>query len=96
LLMRLKAGAAIGVAAFAAIALAVYAFELNPPPPFPSSIAVVSFSPNDLAQVAWGAYVGTIGNPALGWLLIKLPTWAALLALFGTAWSAAVRLRRNA
>jgi hypothetical protein len=95
-LMRLRAGAAIAIAALAAIATVVYAFELNPPPPFPSSVAIANFSPNDLAQIAWGAYVSAIGNPALGWLLIKLPTWAALLALLGAAWSAAVRRPRNA
>lgn len=95
-LMRLKLGAAIAVTAFAAIAVVIYAFELNPPPPFPSGIAIASFSSNDLAQVAWGAYVAAIGSPALGWLLIKLPTWAALFALVGAAWSAAARRPRSA
>jgi hypothetical protein len=95
-LMRLRVGAAIGVAALAAIAVVVYAFELNPPPPFPSAVAIASFSPSDLAQIAWGAYVSAIGNPAVGWLLIKLPTWAALLALLGAAGSAAAQRPRNA
>ncbi|HEY2554385.1 MAG TPA: hypothetical protein VGI15_03965, partial [Candidatus Cybelea sp.] len=91
LLIRLRVRAALAAAAFAATGVVIYAFELHPPPPFPSAAAIASFSPNDLAQVAWAAYVNAIGNPAPGWLLIKLPTWAALLALLGAAWSAAVR-----
>ncbi|HEX3369081.1 MAG TPA: hypothetical protein VHS56_05865 [Candidatus Cybelea sp.] len=91
LLIRLRIAAALAAAAFVAIAVVIYVFELHPPPPFPNAAAIASFSPNDLAQVAWAAYVNAIGNPAPGWLLIKLPTWAALLALLGAAWSAAVR-----
>ncbi|HEY2475041.1 MAG TPA: hypothetical protein VGI19_09585 [Candidatus Cybelea sp.] len=91
LLMRLKVRPAIALATFAAVAVVVYVFELHPPPPFPSTAATATFSPADLAQVAWGAYVNAIGDPSPGWLLIKLPTWGALLALLGVAWSATAR-----
>ncbi|HEY6484908.1 MAG TPA: glycosyltransferase 87 family protein [Candidatus Cybelea sp.] len=90
LLLRLKTAPLSAALTFAAVALVVYGFELNPPPPFPSAAAAATFSPNDFAQTAWAAYVRAIGSPAPGWFLVKIPTWAALLAIVGVAWDAAL------
>ncbi|HEX4014255.1 MAG TPA: hypothetical protein VHX17_10275 [Candidatus Cybelea sp.] len=89
LLVRCKAAPLAAAVAFAVVALVIYGFELHPPPPFPAAAAAIAFAPSDLAQKAWAAYVTAIGNPTPGWLLIKLPTWGALLALVCLAWSAA-------
>ncbi|HEY1882622.1 MAG TPA: hypothetical protein VGG51_06230 [Candidatus Cybelea sp.] len=90
LLLRLKTAPLSAALAFVAVALVVYGFELNPPPAFPSTAAAATFSPTDFAQTAWAAYVGAIGSSAPEWFLIKIPTWAALLALVGVAWNAAL------
>jgi len=91
LLWRLRIGFAVALATICAIALTIYLFELVPPAPFSLVAATPSFAPGDLAQNAWRATVAAIDDPSAAWILIKLPTWAALAALAGVSWSAAKR-----
>ncbi len=88
LLARLRPGTAISVAAFVAIAASIYLFELSPPAPF-QAVTAGSFAGTDLAQRAWAAYVAALGIPSLTWLAVKVPTWAALVAVLVAAGSAA-------
>jgi hypothetical protein len=91
LLWRLRIGVAVALATICAIALTIYAFELAPPAPFSLMAATPSVAAGDLAQTAWRATVAAIDDPSPAWILIKLPTWAALFAIAGISWSASRR-----
>jgi hypothetical protein len=80
ILVRLRTATPVAITSFAAIALAIYLLELAPPAPLVAA-TVGAFSPNDLAQRAWRAYIGELSNPNLGWLAVKVPSWLALAAL---------------
>ncbi|HEX3671057.1 MAG TPA: hypothetical protein VHT92_05060 [Candidatus Cybelea sp.] len=80
LLVRLRPGAAVSIATFIAIAASVYLLELAPPAPF-QAITEGNFAASDLAQRAWAAYVGALGSASLAWFAVKIPTWAALVAV---------------
>jgi hypothetical protein len=84
LLARLRAGAAVSIAAWIAIAASIYVLELAPPAPF-QAITPGTFAAADLAQRAWAAYVNALGNASLTWFAVKIPTWAALVAVLAVA-----------
>ena len=93
LLVRLRANAALGIATFSAIAVALYLLELFPPAPFAATTPAIAA--NDLAQTAWGAYVAQLaGSPA--WFAVKLPTWIALAGIVAAAIAALRDPRRAA
>ncbi|MGC9991857.1 MAG: hypothetical protein ABSD52_05610 [Candidatus Cybelea sp.] len=81
ILFRQGLAPAVSVGAFAAIAAAIYCFELRPPAPFAALTAMTAARPGDLAQQAWRTYVLALRTAALPWLAIKIPTWAALCGL---------------
>lgn len=87
LLVRLRADRAVSLGTFAAIALGIYLLELVPPA---ALVAVTPgvFTTSDLAQAAWGAYVGQLGASSVTWLIVKFPTWAALGGLLGASFAA--------
>jgi len=93
LLWRLRAPAAFAIATFAAVAAAIYLLELAPPAPL-VAVTPAIFSPTDLAQSAWRAYVERLGTPGPLWFVVKLPTWAALCSLLIAA-ASAVRSKRG-
>jgi hypothetical protein len=82
--VRLRTNAAVSLATFGAIAVAIYLLELAPPAPLVAT-TVGTFTAADLAQRAWSAYVAQLGSGTAAWLAIKVPTWIGLvtmLALF--------------
>jgi hypothetical protein len=87
LLVRVRADRAVSIAAFASIAVAIYLLELVPPAPFLAATPG-AFTPSDLAQAAWSAYVAALGPQSTTWLVVKLPTWAALLGIIGASFAA--------
>jgi hypothetical protein len=86
ILLRTRAGTSVAIGTFVAIAASIYFLELVPPAPL-VAITAGSFSPGDLAQHAWGAYVAQLGNPSASWLLVKVPTWLGLAAMLAAALS---------
>jgi hypothetical protein len=94
LLLRLRAPALTGAAVFVGIAAAIYLLELVPPPPL-TAATIGIFSPVDLAQRAWTAYVEQLNAGSVVWLVVKLPTWLGLAALLA-ACLAALRVGRPA
>jgi hypothetical protein len=92
LLLRLRAPALAGAGLFMGVAIAIYLLELVPPPPLTATTFGI-FSPVDLAQRAWTAYVGQLNAASVVWLLVKVPTWLGLGALLA-AGVAALRAAR--
>jgi hypothetical protein len=90
ILFRQGLAPAVSVGAFAAIAAAIYCFELWPPAPFAAFTAMAA-RPGDLAQQAWRAYVVALRTAPLPWLAIKIPTWAALGGLLVAGFRALLR-----
>lgn len=91
LLFRLQADWSVAIGTFAAIAAALYGLELSPPT-LPSVVtAATPFPSNELVQRAWRAYVAALGSADPLWLVVKLPTWAALAALAVAAWLTSAR-----
>ena len=78
ILLRLRAKAALGVATFVAIACAIYFLELAPPAPL-IALTPAGIAPGALAQNAWRAWVEALPEASLTWLLVKIPTWIALV-----------------
>jgi hypothetical protein len=69
------------IAAFAAIAATIYAFELHPPRlPVPSATVAQSYRATELVQDEWRVYAEQRSTSDPLWFAIKVPTWAALLA----------------
>lgn len=79
ILFRLRASVALGAGTFAAIACAIYFLELVPPAPL-VALTPAGIAPVDLAQNAWRAWVEALPTASLTWLLVKIPTWIALIA----------------
>jgi hypothetical protein len=81
LLIRLQIDPAFATSTAAAIALAIYAFELYPPvlPTPPTNPQ--DFSGDAIAQIEWRAFVESLRNADRAWFAIKLPTWTAMAAL---------------
>jgi hypothetical protein len=44
-----------------------------------------SFSPTELAEHAWRAYVARLQRTEFTWFIIKLPTWAALIGILAAS-----------
>ncbi|MGA8575595.1 MAG: hypothetical protein WB609_07935 [Candidatus Cybelea sp.] len=84
LLARLRAGVALSLAVFAAVAASIYLLELAPPAPLVAT-TIGSFTSDDLAQRAWAAYVAALGTASLTWFAVKIPTWAALGGVLAAA-----------
>jgi hypothetical protein len=76
-------GGAVAFALFGVVAVAIYGFELRPPPGFAATTPPVA--PDDLAQTAWSAYAAQLQSDTWAWLAIKVPAWYALIALFVVA-----------
>ncbi len=87
LLLRLRAERAVTVETLASIAASIYLLELAPPAALVAT-TVGSFAPNDLAQRAWHAYVTQLGSGSVTWFLVKVPTWAALIAMLAASLTA--------
>lgn len=88
ILFGVQADVAASVALFAAIALSIYLLELAPPAALVTTIDT-SFAPADLAQAAWRYYVLHLGPVSSLWLVVKLPTWIALVATLACAFGVA-------
>lgn len=95
LLLRLHAGRGVAIGAFASIAASIYLLELVPPAALVAT-TLGSFSPNDLAQRAWHAYVTQLGRGSFTWLVVKVPTWAALVAMLAASVAALPSRRLSA
>ena len=87
ILLRLRASAGLGVATFVAIACAIYLLELAPPAPL-VALTPAGVAPAALAQNAWRAWVDALPTASFTWLLVKIPTWIALVA---TLYAASLR-----
>jgi hypothetical protein len=87
LLLRLRVSARVSIGTFAAIAIALYIFELAPPAPLVATTAG-AFRPGDFAEYAWGAYVNALGAPSFMWFAVKVPTWLGMSGLLGSAFGA--------
>ena len=92
LLLRLRADRAVAIGTLASITASIYLLELVPPAALVAT-TVGSFAANDLAQRAWHAYVTQLGSGSITWFLVKVPTWAALVAMLAAS-LAALRARR--
>lgn len=77
LLLRLRVERPIAIATFASIAASIYLLELAPPAALTATTPGL-FSPSDLAQQAWHAYIAELGRVSPTWLIVKVPTWVAL------------------
>jgi len=94
IVLRLRVPAASAAGILVAVAATIYAFELQPPHlPVPTALAR-AHEPAGLVERAWAEYTAAraTGDPL--WLAIKLPTWAALLAVLALAYRCAVRSPR--
>ncbi len=94
LLVRLQVEAFFAVGTLAALAAAIYAFELRPPVLPDAFRGAYRFSASDLVQTEWSAFVQSLRTADRSWLAIKLPVWAALVTLLATA-RAQLRRRRD-
>jgi hypothetical protein len=80
ILLRLRVARWAGVATFCAIVAALYLLELRPPHlPVPAP-AARTYAADQVAEVEWRDYTGQRSSRDPLWFLIKVPTWAALLA----------------
>lgn len=84
LLLRLGARPPLAIGTFVTIAAAIYLLELAPPAPLVATTAGL-FAAGDLAQQAWRQYVEQLPNAGAAWLMVKVPTWVALLITLGAA-----------
>ncbi len=91
LLWRLRIKPVVAIGTLCAVGLTIYLFELSPPAPFSFAAATPAFAPADLAQDAWRATVAAIRDPSPLWILVKLPTWAALAGILAVSWRIAAR-----
>jgi Glycosyltransferase family 87 len=81
ILWRLRIPRWPAIAAFCAIAAAIYAFELRPPHlPVPSAAVEQSYAATALVQDEWAVFAEQRSTSDPLWFAIKVPTWAALLA----------------
>ncbi len=87
LLLRLRADPAVAIGTLSSIAASIYVLELLPPAALVAT-TVGSFAANDLAQRAWHAYVAQLGRGSFTWFLVKVPTWAALIAMLAASFAA--------
>lgn len=85
-LVRLRPPTSVAVATFVAVAAAVYLLELAPPAPL-VALTPAGTAPTDLAQHAWRAWVEALPPAAPTWLLVKIPTWLALVATLYAAFA---------
>jgi hypothetical protein len=85
LLVRLQIDPAFAAATIAALAAIIYVFELRPPTLPDAFRSAAHFAGGELSEIEWKAFVETLRTPDRHWLAIKLPTWAALLAVLGAA-----------
>lgn len=92
ILVRLQAGRAVSLATFVSIAGAIYLFELWPPAAFAATTSK-TFAASDLVQAAWRDYVVALGRGEPQWLIVKVPTWAALGGILSAS-CGALRARR--
>lgn len=93
ILVRLNVGRWAGVGIFCAIVAALYLLELRPPHlPVPAP-AAHAYAADQIAEVEWRDYTQARTSRDPLWFLIKLPTWAALLAALTMAARSAPRPR---
>jgi Glycosyltransferase family 87 len=84
--LRLRIDLRIAFALLCAVAATIYAFELRPPHlPVPPAGALRAYAANELVQNEWREYTEARSTRDALWFVIKLPTWAALLAALGIA-----------
>lgn len=81
ILLRLRVRLWPGIAAFVAIVLAIYAFELNPPHLPVPIVAARTYGANQLVQDEWRDYAEQRSTRDPLWFAIKIPVWAALLTV---------------
>jgi hypothetical protein len=94
ILLRLRLDLRIVAGAIAAIAIAIYVFELHPPSlPVPAPGALRVYAANELAQAAWTDYTTARGTSDPLWIAIKAPSWFALLAGLALAFGRGSRSR---
>lgn len=94
LVYRLRIPSGAGVAIVAAIAGLLYFLELHPPV-LPTPALPFAFPAGALVQVEWRVMVHGLDTHDPFWLLVKLPAWFAMAALFLTA-TATARLQSPA
>ncbi|MGC1380010.1 MAG: hypothetical protein WA814_03160 [Candidatus Baltobacteraceae bacterium] len=86
ILLRLRIEIRAAILILCALAAGIYAFEIHSPQlPTPAPSALRSYAPNELVQAAWRDYTQARATPDVLWLIVKIPSWAALLALLGIA-----------
>jgi hypothetical protein len=85
LLVRLQIDPAFAATTIATLAAIIYAFEMRPPTLPDAFRDTPPFAGSDFSEIEWKAFVQTLRPTDRHWLAIKLPTWAALIALLGTA-----------
>jgi hypothetical protein len=95
LLLRLRMNASVALGTFVAIAASIYLLELFPPAPLVATTAGL-FAAGDLAQQAWRQYVEQLPSASAAWLIVKVPTWAAMAAMLAAALAAVKQNRQTA
>jgi hypothetical protein len=81
ILERLRVDFRMAVIVLGALALTIYCFELHPPHLMTPEFANHVYAANDLVQREWRDYAAQRSTHDGLWFAIKIPTWAAQLAL---------------
>jgi hypothetical protein len=85
ILASLRIGRWLALATVTVLAATLYAFELRPPHlPVPVRSPSV-YAADDLVQREWRDYTDRRASRDVGWFAIKIPTWAALIAVLAIA-----------
>jgi hypothetical protein len=88
LLYRLRASRALAITTVLVAAALMYGMEWRPPLlPTPPSLPATSYASGALVQTEWHAIVNVLDVHDPLWLLVKVPAWCALTALFVAALS---------
>lgn len=84
-LVRLQIDPLVAAGTIAALAAFIYALELHPPTLPDAFRAPFRFPADGIVQIEWRAFVESLRTSDPLWLIVKLPAWGALAALFAVA-----------
>ena len=86
ILARLRVSIVPAAVTLCSIAAALYLFELQPPHlPVPPSVPASVYAPSELTEREWRDYTASRSTNDPLWFAVKIPAWAALIALLTVA-----------
>lgn len=86
ILARLRVSIVPAAVTLCSIAAALYLFELQPPHlPVPPSVPASVYAPGELTEREWRDYTASRSTNDPLWFAVKIPAWAALIALLTVA-----------